>query len=535
VVRATVVKSYLFFLLVIAASLETVSARGRAEHVVVVVWDGMRPDFIKPQYAPTLYELASRGTFFLNHHSAYVTSTEVNGTALATGMHPDHSGVMANNEYQPDINWLTSYGTESLDAVRRGDLLSQGHYLGAATVAEVLQQAGIPTIIAGAKPVALLQDRSARKTTPAGGESVLLFRGQTVPRSVLETLVKAKDIGAFPADTGASNPAPLANAIDAWTTKALVRGLWKRGVPKYSLLWLSEPDAAQHASGVGSANAITAIESSDADLALVLKALRDKGVLDRTDVFVVSDHGFSTINHGPNVIESLKKSKFTTGTQFQNPEPGDIMMVNLGGSASFYVFDHDKAVIRRLIAYLQGSDFAGVIFSSIPAEGTFPLAQAHVDASRGAPDVLVSMRWSGGENEFGAPGLLTSPGGTKGHGTHASLSPFDLHNTLVAAGPNIKTGFVNQLPSGNIDVAPTVLFLLGVSPPSPMDGRVLSEALTGSEPPQFKPVEKTVEASRQLGFLNWRQHLRFTQFGSATYYDEGNGACRLQEPEPRGN
>ena len=78
-----------------AASVEKVEARGQAEHVVVVVWDGMRPDFITPQYTPTLYELALKGTFFKNNHSAYITSTEVNGTALATGMHPDHSGVMA--------------------------------------------------------------------------------------------------------------------------------------------------------------------------------------------------------------------------------------------------------------------------------------------------------------------------------------------------------------------------------------------------------------------------------------------------------
>jgi predicted AlkP superfamily pyrophosphatase or phosphodiesterase len=28
---------------------ERAEARGQAEHVVVVVWDGMRPDFVSPQ------------------------------------------------------------------------------------------------------------------------------------------------------------------------------------------------------------------------------------------------------------------------------------------------------------------------------------------------------------------------------------------------------------------------------------------------------------------------------------------------------
>src|SRR5690349_11559658 len=131
---------------------------GQAEHVVVVVWDGMRPDYVSSQYTPTLNELARHGTFFKEHHSCYVTSTEVNGAALATGMHPDHSGIVANVEYRPELSWLNSYGTESFDAIRRGDLLSDGHYVGAATIAEILQQAGFPTIIAGAKPVVLFQD-----------------------------------------------------------------------------------------------------------------------------------------------------------------------------------------------------------------------------------------------------------------------------------------------------------------------------------------------------------------------------------------
>jgi hypothetical protein len=98
-------------------------------------------------------------------------------------MHPNHSGVMANVGYRPDLNWLSSYGTESLDAVRRGDMLTQGNYLKAPTVAEILQQAGFPTIIAGAKPIALLHDRSPKKNSQAEKDSVTLFQGQTLPRS----------------------------------------------------------------------------------------------------------------------------------------------------------------------------------------------------------------------------------------------------------------------------------------------------------------------------------------------------------------
>ncbi len=61
---------------------QRVSAKGQAEHVVLIVWDGMRPDFITPQYTPTLYWLATNGVFFKSNHCAYISSTEVNGTVL---------------------------------------------------------------------------------------------------------------------------------------------------------------------------------------------------------------------------------------------------------------------------------------------------------------------------------------------------------------------------------------------------------------------------------------------------------------------
>lgn len=49
-------------------------------------------------------------------------------------------------------------------------------------------------------------------------------------------------------------------AQDQWTTRALTRSSWKDGVPKYTLLWLSEPDKSQHDASPGSANALAGID-----------------------------------------------------------------------------------------------------------------------------------------------------------------------------------------------------------------------------------------------------------------------------------
>ena len=375
-----------------------------------------------------------------------------------------------------------------------------------------------------------------------------------MPRAVLPSLTNTPSVGPFPGDAPAPDSTqewilygmklgrdkvstwlngkpkipPLSRRVDAWTTRALVDGLWHQGVPKYTLLWLSEPDASQHESGVGSENALAGLELCDQNLALVIKALKDKGVFERTDVMVVSDHGFSTIDRGPELVKSLKRAHFVAGEQFDNPEPGDVMVVNLGGSAAFYVFEHDEPTVRRLVEFLQDGDFAGVVFSAAEIEGTFRFSQVGLDARHGAPDVLVSMRWSPERNDWGAPGMVTSAGGKRGRGTHASLSPFDLHNTLVAAGPDFKPAFASELPSGNVDLAPTVLEILGVAPPSPMDGRVLAEALVTGQAITMRSEPQTLEAARDLGFRVWHQFLKLSRVGSSVYYDEGNGEARLK-------
>src|ERR1043166_1560768 len=63
--------------------------------VVLVVWDGMRPDMLTEKNCPVLWRLAQDGVTFRNHHSVYLTATDVNGTALATGVYPNRSGIIA--------------------------------------------------------------------------------------------------------------------------------------------------------------------------------------------------------------------------------------------------------------------------------------------------------------------------------------------------------------------------------------------------------------------------------------------------------
>jgi arylsulfatase A-like enzyme len=511
---------FLWLSLALAAATPAVATDNPAErHVVVVVWDGMRPDFVGEQTTPHLWALAQTGVFFASHHPVYLSATEVNGTAIATGMNPAHSLVIANTDYRPRIDPENSVGIEIPSVVRKGDEASGGHYLGATTVAEFLHARGLATVIAGSKQVALLHDRARRPNEP--GVSPVLYQGAALPPALELTLTET--LGDFPPATKSDDK----TARDAWTTQALIGTLWKNGVPPYTLLWLAEPDSTQHATGPGSTASLAAIKSSDNLLDRVLAELDRRGLRASTDVFVVSDHGFSTINRKVDVAAELAAAGFDARRAVAGGlKPGEVMTISNGGTTLLYVGDHDAALCRNLAAYLQKQDWTGVIFSRAPLEGTFPLATVQLDSPE-APDLVVSLHWTHDRSATGTPGLMASDmkSTSEKTGNHTSLSFYDMHSTLVAAGPDFRAGVRDTLPTANTDLAPTILWILSFKDEAMRrDGRVLGEALAGAAPPLRSFEIKRLTARRDLGDGRaWEQYLNVSEVNGVQYFDEGNG------------
>ena len=280
---------------------EATTPAGKAERVVIMVWDGLRPDSVTDEATPILAKLAREGVTFTRHHSVFPSSTEVNGTAMATGCYPGRSGILGNRMFIPAIDPLKSVATEALPVVRKGDEVTGGKYLAVPTLAELMHAAGWRTVIAGTKPVVLLQDRAARPEGEIGTESVLLAAGNTLPEGWQKILDDANG-APFPATVKLPNI-----EADAWTTKALTGTLWNGTPPKLSVLWLSDPDFTQHQFGPDSPQALRALASCDANLGTLLGALEARHWRETTDVFVVSDHGFSTVGEPVDVAASLRR------------------------------------------------------------------------------------------------------------------------------------------------------------------------------------------------------------------------------------
>jgi hypothetical protein len=427
-------------------------------------------------------------------------------------MYPAHTGLIANREFRPQIDSHKPIDVENPAVAAKGDELSHGNYIAAPTVAELVQKAGGRSVIAASKTVGLLHNRPRQTGFP--NRSAMLSAGMVWPNEVGSSIEKM--LGPFPKSHAER---------DIWTTKALTEVLWKDAVPPFSLLWLGQPDLTEHETAPGAPPALNAIKSSDANLAALLETLDRRQMRQSTDIFVVSDHGFSTIERKIELPSILANAGFNVATELKSePQPGEIMLVGGGGSVLFYVIGHEASVVHRLIEFLQKSDFAGVIFARQAVEGVFTLAQAQID-SPDAPDVVLAFRWYDRPNEYGVRGMIDADWQRgAGMGTHATLSRFDMHNTLIAAGPHFRRGQTDDLPTGNVDVAPTILQILQIPAPVRMDGRVLNEALSESRAVALKPLTETIETTRQFPAGTWHQSLRVSRMGSTLYLDEGNGS-----------
>jgi predicted AlkP superfamily pyrophosphatase or phosphodiesterase len=154
-----------------------------------------------------------------------------------------------------------------------------------------------------------------------------------------------------------------------------------------------------------------------------------------------------------------------------------------GGSDYLYQPEHDPQRVRAAIRFLQSREEFGAIFiddryGDIP--GTLPLSLVHLENAEGRnPDIVVGYAYDEHALIQGMHGIEFE--GVSDHisrGMHGSFSPVDVHNTLLAAGPDFRENFMDTLPSGNVDVAPTIAKILGIELPQ-ADGRPLFEALQG--------------------------------------------------------
>jgi arylsulfatase A-like enzyme len=233
----------------------------------------------------------------------------------------------------------------------------------------------------------------------------------------------------------------------------------------------------------------------DRDLATLQEAYRKAGVLHRTLFVLLADHGMMPLRH------KVSQSDITTAVS----RAGASLVAQAYTSGSYlWLREKDRApLVAQNIAnlnnphvqsiYARRRTATGYTFTRVTSAtllhtaGTERANQYLLSSFNGAnaPDVVISFHEGVGCEPGGQAGWKADHGGTSWEAQHIPL---------ILSGPGIRSGHVSSYPARLIDVAPTILQLMGISPRG-MQGISLADALKA--PPDWTR-ERQQAASRQL-------------------------------------
>lgn len=488
---------------------------GQARVVLVFVLDGLRPDAINPGDTPTLFRLRQEGVYYLNSHAVFPTVTRVNAAAIGTGAYPGTNGIVSNVMYVPEVNQGRPFNLGEFQHLVSLEAVSGGRLVLVKTLGEQLQEHALQLAVvsSGSTGTSLLLNPHALH-----GVGTLVNGyfdpGQLVafPPAVNKTILER--FGPAPAKGGGSEPHWA--AVD-WTEDVLREFVLPELRPDVIINWLTEPDHMQHAFGAGSPESLQMLQNNDRHIGRILDTLQALGLAERTDMFVVSDHGFSRVTCAINVVEALMEAGLKASL-----DSDDVVLASSDQAVLLHVRDHAPERIQQLVQWLQSQEWIGVIFTrgTRPTEvggpsasvdpqgwvdGTFSLELIHLANEERGPDILFTFPWTSARNGFGLAGTdlmhtTRAAGARSGEASnHGSMSPWTIRNTCFAWGVDFKRGVEVRVPVSNVDLVPTILALKGIPAGASYDGRVLSEALLGGPDEEQIPVDTRVLMTESRG------------------------------------
>lgn len=379
--------------------------------VLLVSIDGFRADDLDLGLTPTLSGLAAGGARAVAMRPAFPSITFPNHTTLVTGLDPDHHGVVSNRMQDPD---------DPSHVFTIGD---------AHAVHEPFWwQEETPIWVTAARQGV----RSATEFWP----------GSTTPNHGVLPAASSEYDGNTAYATRVDAVLHWLDAPDDGTRPGLLT-LYFEGV-----------DSAGHEDGPHSAAVERAIRRVDAALARLEAGLRARGLFDRVDIVVVSDHGMEAVPAGQvirldRLLPSSSADILTDGPIADiRPREGHEAKV-----AQILLAPHPHMQCWRRQNIPRRLDFG----SNPRVLPFFCLAD---------PGWVVAERPSR---------LETQDGGAHGY----DIADPEMAALFVAHGPDFRGGTVlAEFP--NVDVYPLLCRLLGIRPePNQGDAGVFTPALVG--------------------------------------------------------
>ena len=233
-------------------------------------------------------------------------------------------------------------------------------------------------------------------------------------------------------------------------------------------------DSTHHRFGPGSLASTAALALADRLVGEVLRAIEASGRRAQTTVIITTDHGFKKVDKYLYANVALKKAGLLS-TAGATIAQCDAFAGTQGGIAFIYVTDPAKRAelvpkLKELFAATEG--VAQVIDATV---GAHAHGMPTPDENQGMGELILYPKpgyaFTGAATGDVIVGPAVNYGGTHGYN---SADP-ELDGIFLASGAGIKKG-VKLDRVRNLDVAPTIAHLLGLSLPS-ADGKVMDAIL----------------------------------------------------------
>lgn len=476
----------------------------RVQRVLLLVLDGLRPDLVTPETMPFLFSLEQQGMRLRHYSAAYPPHTRVQVATMCTGTYPGQHGIISNVMVLEDLGEDGLLDTSDYRQLKALDDLTQGQALLQLPLADLLAAHG---------------KRLAVAATGSTGSTWIWVRTQPYrvvnPRSTfgIADLVSLREkLGEV--------PEPNADSLElARYALAAARDLFLPDPEiAVTVVWLNEPDATYHFTGLGSPESLTIQRALDALLERFFSDLVNRGLLDDLLVFVLSDHGQSTPHRHHSLRELLREAPTTPALKHLVPA-ADFLFRRPGEPFP------KPTDLHSLIDWLLEQPWVGAVLAhpelAPDLPGTLDMGlvwgnRLEPAALHRLPALAVSPSWDSKPNANGIPGsvaALTDQVALRS--THGAGSPFDLRAYALLLGPGIQSGVSSAIPAGVVDIVPTIAATLGLDTPPSVAGRVLSEAF---DPGRQPALQRKVVRPRP------DRYLRGTQVENTFYLDELSSA-----------
>jgi arylsulfatase A-like enzyme len=451
------------------------NASSPADRVVICVFDGLRPDFVTPELTPNLARFAGQGTWFREARSVFPSMTRVATTSIATGAPPSVHGVVGNAFYFPQVTQDHVLDMSRADDVALAQAATGGRLVEAESFGDVLARAGkrLAIVHTGSAGSAHLLNPRA-KTNGHWTFSIFGCEHTQTPEAVDEAVAR---FGPPPA-----RELPRFAEVD-YAERVLREHVLEVLKPDVALVWFNEPDTSFHYRFLGSPETLAVLKAVDAAFGRILAWIDAQPDADRYAVIAASDHGQISTSGAIELSALLGAQGHAGRRAMERTLEGAQFCMTGGNMGEIRILEGGMARRDAIAAWLMEQDFLGMLFSrgrnAVEGEvdGSFALSLVDLDHAR-QPDLVYVLRSDDSADAYGFPGLgvLTKADVPVGGGMHGGLNRHELNTVLMVRGGGAAAAAVDRRACGIIDIAPTVLGLLGLKSPATMTGLSLAAA-----------------------------------------------------------